>query len=81
MAGKGLKEAIGITGGINPIASSRRIDNDVPGYLSIQYLSLARENRAKQRGWISREGEEGRKERSPVLIPAFRRNESTSRSE
>lgn len=59
MAGKGLKEAIGITGGINPIASSRRIDNDVSGYLSIQYLSLARENRAKQRGWISREG--GRK--------------------
>lgn len=26
-------------------------------------------------------GKEGRKERSPVLIPAFRRNESTSRSE
>lgn len=52
-------------GGINPIASSRRIDNDVPGYLSIQYLSLARENRAKQRarGWISRE----RKERKPCF--------------
>lgn len=75
MAGKGLKEAIGITGGINPIASWRRIDNDVPGYLSIQYLSLARENRAKQRGWISREGggrEEGKE-------PCFNTGVSTER--
>lgn len=75
MAGKGLKEAIGITGGINPIASSRRIDNDVPGYLSIQYLSLVRENRAKQRGWISREGggrEEGKE-------PCFNTSVSTER--
>lgn len=67
-------ENIGITIDINPIASSRRIDNDVPGYLSIQYLSLARENRAKQRGWISegRGREEGKE-------PCFNTGVSTER--